>query len=271
MLGAVIGDVIGSIYEWDNYRAKDFPLFSKHCSTTDDSIMSIAVADALLKCNGNYEDLSNITIKSMQEIGRPYPHCGYGESFYHWIYSEKAKPYYSYGNGAAMRISPVSYVATSLEEVKSLSHKVTCISHDHPEGLKGALAVATAIFLALRGKTKVYIKTYINEHYYATDFTLSSLRENYRFNETCQNTVPQALFAFFESENFEDAIRTAISIGGDSDTIGAIVGGIAEAYYGIPNNIRVRCKDFIDKPLLTIIDKFEAKYPSKIELININN
>lgn len=267
MLGAIIGDIVGSRFEWNNYRAKDFDFLNHKCFFTDDSIMTLAVCKALLECNGDYSDLGAKAIYYMQQIGRPYPDSGYGGSFYGWIYSNDPKPYNSFGNGAAMRVSACGYVANSIEEVKILSCKVTEISHNHPEGIKGAEATAVAVFLARTGKNILEIRDYINDNYYPMNFTLDEIRPTYKFNETCQETVPQALMAFFESTDFEDAIRNAISIGGDSDTLAAITGGIAEAYYGIPTSIRKHAMTFLDERLLSVLAEFENKYPPRMEKV----
>jgi type I restriction enzyme M protein len=268
MLGAIIGDIVGSRFEWNNNRSKQFEFLTYKCSVTDDSIMSLAIAKALLESKADYSDLSENAVKYMQEIGRHYPDCGYGGQFRKWIFSDDPKPYGSYGNGAAMRVSACGFVANSLEEAKQLSKAVTIVTHNHPEGLKGAEATAVAIFLARTGKSLLEIRDYITKNYYPLDFTLDGIRDNYEFNESCQDTVPQALEAFFESKNFEDAIRNAISIGGDSDTLAAITGGIAEAYYGIPTEIRKHALTFLDERLLKILVEFENKYPSKMEKLN---
>lgn len=252
MIGAIIGDIAGSIYEFDNHRSKDFELFSRRCFFTDDTVMTLAVANALRLCGGDYTNLSALTVESMQKIGRPYPDCGYGGKFLRWMYSDNPEPYSSFGNGAAMRISPVGMAAKDVSEAKKLSCAVTKISHNHPEGIKGAESVAAAIVLAREGKTKEEIRKYIAENYYAIDFTLDGIRSSYRFNETCQNTVPQAFEAFFESEDFEDAIRNAISVGGDSDTLAAITGGIAEVYYGVPKALESKALSYLDERLLKI-------------------
>lgn len=265
MLGAIVGDIVGSRFEWSNYRAKDFEFLNHKCFFTDDSIMTLAVCKALLECNGNYGDLGKKAIQSMQEIGRPYPTSGYGGRFYGWIYSDHPKPYNSFGNGAAMRVSACGYVANSIEEVKMISRKVTEVSHNHPEGIKGAEATAVAVYLARTGKNILEIRDYINENYYPMNFTLDEIRPSYQFNETCQETVPQALMAFFESTDFEDAIRNAISVGGDSDTLAAITGGVAEAYYGIPTAIRKHAMTFLDERLLSILAEFENRYPPRME------
>ncbi|MCI8596462.1 MAG: ADP-ribosylglycohydrolase [Clostridia bacterium] len=267
MLGAIIGDIVGSRFEWQNHRSKDFELLTHKCFFTDDSIMSLALCKALMQSKYGYTDLQEQAVKCMREVGQPYPNAGYGGNFYEWMYSEDPQPYNSFGNGAAMRVSGCGYVANSIEEVKSLSKAVTEVTHNHPEGLKGAEAVSVAVYLARIGWNILEIRDFIVKNYYRIGFTLNSIRETYQFNETCQDTVPQALEAFFESTDFEDAIRNAISIGGDSDTIAAITGAVAEAYYGIPTGIRKHALTFLDERLLAILVEFENKYPSKIERI----
>lgn len=261
MLGAIIGDIVGSRFEWHNNKTKDFTFLTHSSFVTDDSIMSLAIAKAILMCNGDYQKLSEFAVKCMQEVGRPYPHCGYGGMFRHWIYSDDPAPYNSFGNGAAMRVSACGFAATSLKEAVNMSRMVTEVTHNHPEGIRGAEATTVAIFLARQGKSILEIRDYINAHYYPMDFTLEGIREEYSFDETCQGTVPQALMAFFESEGFEDTIRNAISLGGDSDTLAAIAGGIAETYYGIPADIRKHALTFLDKRLLQILKDFENVYP----------
>ncbi len=262
MLGAIIGDIVGSRFEWDNIKTKVFDLFTQRCEFTDDSVMSLAVARALLDCRRDYTNLGVSAVKAMQEVGRPYPNCGYGGMFQEWMYSDNPKPYHSFGNGAAMRVSACGFVATSLEEAKLLSRKVTEVTHDHPEGIKGAEATAVCIFLARDGKSIPQIRDDVNSHYYPMDFTLNGIRDSYQFNETCQDTVPQAMMAFLESTSFEDAIRNAISIGGDSDTLAAITGGIAEAYYGVPEDIRTLALTYLDERLLQILTEFEKAFPT---------
>lgn len=260
MLGAIIGDIVGSKFEWNNIKTKKFEFFNYKCEFTDDSIMTLAIAKAILNCKEDYSDLSEVTIKYMQEVGRPYPYCGYGGYFSQWLMSDDPKPYNSLGNGAAMRVSAVGFVANSIEEAIDLSRKVTEITHNHPEGIKGAEATAVAVYMARTGSSIRKIRKYINKHYYSMDFKLDDIRDSYKYNETCQGTVPQAIEAFLESKNFEDAIRNAISIGGDSDTLAAITGGIAEAYYGIPTDIREKALTFLDERLLGILLEFENKY-----------
>lgn len=275
MFGAIIGDIAGSYYEMHNIKSKKFKMMESHKSTfTDDTIMTLAVAKSILDCNENYNDLSKITIDNMVQLGKQYSQCGFGGDFFKWIIKDEHLPYNSYGNGAAMRVSACGMVANSIEEAKKLSRIVTEISHNHPEGIKGAEAVAVAIFLAKNKESKENIKKYINNHYYNIDFTLDEIRDSYEFNVTCQGSVPQALEAFFESKSFEDAVRNAISIGGDSDTIAAITGSIAEAYYGVPSNLKNKAlsffDDYLDKDLLEIMHNYEKKYPTKTTRILSN-
>ncbi len=265
MLGAIIGDIVGSVYEWKNHKSKDFTLLTYKNHFTDDTVMSLAVAKALLMSQSDYSDLSEMVVKYMREVGRNYPDCGYGGSFYKWMFSDDPKPYMSYGNGAAMRVSACGFAAKTLEEAILLSRKVTEVTHNHPEGLKGAESTAVAIYLAKSGRNLLEIRDYINKNYYSLNFRLDDIRESYEFNETCQGTVPQAIEAFLESTNFEDAIRNAISLGGDSDTIAAITGSIAEAYYGVPIELRKHVLTYLDKRLLEILIDFENKYPSLME------
>ena len=257
MIGAIIGDIAGSRFEWDNHRSKDFELFTPKCFATDDSIMSLAVAEALMRARADFSDLSAQAVRCMQEVGRPYPDCGYGGRFLGWMYADDPQPYHSFGNGAAMRVSACGLAAKSVEEAKALSRAVTIVTHDHPEGLKGAEATAVAVYMGKSGAPMADIHACM-EGYYALDFTLDAIRATYRFNETCQQTVPQALEAFFESTGFEDAIRNAISIGGDSDTVAAITGGVAGAYYGVPEALSRAARGYLDARLLDILERFEA-------------
>ena len=261
MIGAIIGDIAGSRFEWHNHKSKEFELFTNRCGPTDDSIMTLAVANAIMNCAGDYSRLESEAISCMQEYGRRYPYAGYGGRFYHWIFSSNPKPYNSYGNGAAMRVSPCGFAAKSLEEAMLLARTVTQVTHNHPESMKAAEAVISAIYLARIGKTLDEIQDYITERYYRIDFTLDEIRPSYHFDVSCQGSVPQAFAALFESSGFEDAIRNAISIGGDSDTIAAITGGMAEAYYGVPEDIRKQAMGFLDDDLSGILLEFEkARY-----------
>jgi type I restriction enzyme M protein len=270
MLGAIIGDIVGSRFEWNNYKAKDFDFLTYKCFPTDDSIMSLAVAKAILKSKPDHSDLPAMTVRYMQQLGNLYPDAGYGGMFRKWLKDRNPQPYKSYGNGAAMRVSAAGFAAKDLIDAKILSKMVTGVTHNHPEGIKGAEATAVAIFLARSGKNMLEIRDVIDKEYYPMNFTLDGIRDSYKFNETCQETVPQALMAFFESTSFEDAIRNAISIGGDSDTLAAITGGVAEAYYGIPVEIRKHALTFLDERQMEILVEFENKYPSRIEKVDDN-
>lgn len=265
MIGAIIGDIVGSRFEWNNIKSKDFEFFTYKCFPTDDSIMTLALAQAILVSKPDHSDLSKNAVECMQSVGRDYPNCGYGGGFNAWMFSDDPKPYNSYGNGAAMRVSAAGFAANSIEEAKELSRKITEVTHNHPEGIKGAEATVVAIYMAKTGSSLWEIRDYIDKNYYPMDFTLDGIRATYKFNETCQDTVPQALMAFFESTDFEDAIRNAISIGGDSDTLAAICGGVAEAYYGVPAEIRKHALTFLDQQLLKILVAFENKYPPVME------
>jgi ADP-ribosylglycohydrolase len=249
LLVAIIGDIAGSRFEFNNHLSKEFEFFTEGCFVTDDSIMTLAIAKAILTCKGDWNLLGKNTITNMQKIGRKYPDCGYGNMFSKWIFDDNPKPYNSFGNGAAMRVSPCGFFAYTEDEAKMLSQKVTEVSHNHPEGIKGAEAVSIAIFLARNGATKDEITERMVKDYYALGFNLDDIRGTYQFDETCQGTVPQAIKAFLESVSFEDAIRNAISIGGDSDTLAAITGSIAEAYYGIPFDIKCKAPAFLDNKL----------------------
>jgi len=271
LIGAIIGDIVGSRFEFNNHRSKDFELFTDECFVTDDSIMTLAVAKAIMETCRTFESsvvtsgfsdefysvLERNTIRYMQEIGRKYPNCGYGSRFYQWIFSQNPQPYGSFGNGAAMRISPVGFAARSKEEAVKMSKVVTSVSHNHAEGIKGAEATVIAIFMARTGSSKEEIRSRITRDYYELDFTLDEIRDTYEFDETCQGTVPQAIEAFLESTSFEDAIRNAVSIGGDSDTLAAITGGIAEAYYGVPIDMEEKALTYLDPLLRSIYDEWE--------------
>ncbi len=260
MIGAILGDIIGSRFEFSNILSKDFELLTPKCEFTDDTVMTCAVAQALLDADGNYADLSEKTVAALQRVGRQFPNCGYGRKFIGWMFSEDPQPYNSCGNGSAMRISPVGFIAQSVEEAKELSAAVTRVSHDHPEGMKGAEAIAVAIVLARKGKDKSEIRAAM-EKYYDLSETVDGYREKWggHGKEICQVSVPQALVCFFEGTSYEDVIRNCISIGGDSDTIAAIAGGLAEAFYGIPAEIRERVWDYLPPVLAHICRKFEQK------------
>lgn len=259
MIGAIIGDIVGSVYEWNNIKTKDFPLFGKGCFFTDDSVMTIAVAEGIMK-GGSTEDF----VTSMKKYGRMYPDAGYGGRFGGWLISEDVKPYNSWGNGSAMRVSPAAWAFDTLSEVEKCAEISAAVTHNHPEGIKGAQATAASIFLARKGKAKAEIKAYIESNYgYNLDRTVDEIRPGYRFNESCQKTVPEAIIAFLESVDFEDAVRNAISLGGDSDTLAAITGSIAEAAYGVPEDIKEKALSFLDEGLLEVYKRF-AEYLSPV-------
>lgn len=268
MLGAIIGDIVGSRFEFseDDNRGKDFAFFASTCRATDDSFMTIAIAKALFLSKGNLEKLHDYAISCMQEVGRDHINTGWGGGFYKWILSSSPKPYQSYGNGAGMRVSPVGWVSESEQEVKTLSKIVTQVSHDHEEGLKGAECVAMGVYLARIGKTKQEIRERLSEYYPILKdetFTIDSLYGKYGYDDygnwvTCQGSIPQAIIAFLESDSFENAVRLAVSIGGDSDTIGAMAGSIAEAYYGIPIELEEKALSYLSEDLLTIYYAFNT-------------
>jgi ADP-ribosylglycohydrolase len=262
--GAIAGDIIGSAYEMRRIKKTDFPLFSDKSHFTDDSVMTVAVASKLLDFHGSYT-------KEMQDFGRRYPHAGYGSDFMKWLFSDNPQPYGSYGNGSAMRVSPVSYTLSHLYEVWYEAEKSAEITHNHSEGIKGAKAVATAVFLARTGSSKEEIKNYI-EHTFNYDLsrTIDEIRVNYHLDISCQGSVPEAMISFLESTDFESSIRNAISIGGDSDTIASISGAIAEAFYKeIPENIIHEVVKRIPDEFLQVLIKFTKKYQSHYH-INID-
>jgi type I restriction enzyme M protein len=263
MYGAIIGDIAGSRFEFNNHRSKEFKLFTQWDFFTDDTVMTIAVAKALHESKKNdYTDLEEKLIYWMKEIGRRYPDCGYGGNFAHWIMSDDSRPYNSFGNGSGMRTSECAWIANSLSDSLKLAERCAAVTHNHPEGIKGAQAVTACIYLARKGKTKEEIREYTESRYYRLDFTLDQIRPVYRFNETCQDSVPQAIEAFLESDSFEDAIRNAISIGGDSDTIAAMTGSIAEAYYGIEEDMVNQARSYLDSYLLDCIESMKETSPA---------
>ncbi len=260
MLGAIIGDIAGSIYEFNNIKSEDFPLLEDKCFFTDDTVMTVAVAEALMNGKRDEEKTAACMVKAMKKYGKIFPNAGYGAKFSAWIVSQDPKPYNSYGNGSAMRVSPVAWYFHSLEKVERFAEISARVSHDHPEGIKGAKAVAAAIFMARNGRDKEYIRRYIElKYHYDFSKKLDDIRPEYHFDETCQGTVPVAFEAFFEADCFEDTIRKAISVGGDSDTIAAIAGSIAEAFYPIPKEIKERARSFLDKKLLNVVNKWESE------------
>lgn len=261
ILGVIIGDIAGSRFELVNNKyGKKFEFLHKFCRYTDDSVMTPAVAKAFLETKDDYSNFEENVINSMTEVGRKYPRCGYGPSFYRWIMSEDHKPYGSFGNGSAMRISAVGVVAKSIDEVKRLSAIVTNVSHNHPDSINVSEASAVAIYMALDGKSKDEIKKYIETNYFKIDdLKINTMKPKY-FHINCVETVKQSIGVFLESTDFEDAIRNAIALGGDSYTIGTITGSIASAFYGVPEDISKKALEYLDDYLIKIHDDFNAKY-----------
>ena len=261
MFGAIMGDMIGAPYEFDRSpKTKEFPLFSRGSEFTDDSVMTIAVAEALMDTMGKSDDeISAALVASMQKWGKRYPNAGYGGMFYQWLRTKHPKPYGSFGNGSAMRVSSAGWLFDTLEETRHMARLTAEVTHNHPEGIKGAEAAASAIFLARTGSSKEEIKKdIIAEFGYDLSRTCDEIRPTYRHVETCQKTVPEAITAFLEGTDFEDVIRTAVSLGGDCDTLTCIAGGIAEAFYGIPAEMANACRKRLPEDMLAVIDRFDA-------------
>ena len=259
MIGAVSGDIIGSVYEWHNVKTKDFPLFTAFSRPTDDTVMSAAAALALMLWDGKQPNVfGELMVSCMQRLGRSHPGYGYGGRFEKWIYSACPQPYNSWGNGSAMRVAPVGFYAGSLEQALALAEISAGVTHNHPQGIKGAQAAAAAIYIAKTGGSKNDMRNFIQENFYDLDFTLDQIRPEYSFDVSCQGSVPQAIEAFLEGTDFEDVIRNAVSIGGDSDTIACIAGGIAEAFYGVPVEIKNCVFEIIgDDEIADIIKRFD--------------
>lgn len=260
MYGAILGDIIGSPFEFDRGdKTKDFKLFSRRSHYTDDSVMTLAVCEALLKVgqDATVKEIEDAVISSMQSWGRRYPHAGYGGYFRRWLTACHPEPYNSFGNGSAMRVSAAGWLYDSLEKTRTVAKATANVTHNHPEGIKGAEATASAIFMARNGSSKEEIKKYIeNEFHYDLNRTLDEIRPSYHMDETCQKTVPEAIIAFLEAKDFEDAIRNAVSLGGDTDTLGAITGSIAEAYYRIPEWLMTECRKRINRDMRVVLDDF---------------
>lgn len=261
MIGAIAGDIIGSVHERSNTKRTDFKLFVKKCTFTDDTVMSVAIADAIL----NQE---NYAIK-LKEYGRTYPKRGYGGYFRKWLKSSNSEPYNSFGNGSAMRVSPVGFAFNSLKDVLHEAKKSAEVTHNHPEGIKGAQAVASAIFLARQNNDKKLIKNYIEKEFnYNLDRKINEIRKDYSFDVTCQGSVPEAIISFFESTDLESAIRIGISLGGDADTIACMAGSIAQAYYKqIPAFIIEKVKTILHEDLFIIVNKFNERFLVDFEII----
>jgi ADP-ribosylglycohydrolase len=258
MFGAIAGDVIGSVYEHNPIKTINFPLFSSHSRFTDDTVLTVAVAHSILK-SIDYD-------LSLKSFGRRYPHAGYGMSFFNWLFTADYNPYNSWGNGSAMRVSPVGFAFNSVAAVLHEAKKSAEITHNHPEGIKGAQSTALAIFLARQGNSKDDIRQEISDRFaYDLERSLDEIRPGYRFDVSCQGSVPEAIIAFLEAKNYEQAVRNGISLGGDSDTIGCIAGGIAQAFYkAIPEAIIANVKYRLPEEFWEIIEEFNEKYGIQI-------
>ena len=260
MYGAILGDIVGSPYEFDSIDTTDFPFISDDSMFTDDSVMTLAVADVLLKAGRDPDEkaVKQALIKSFKKWGAKYPYAGYGGQFRQWLFSDMTEPYGSYGNGSAMRVSAAGWLYDTLETTRKVARWTAEITHNHPFGIDGADATAAAIFLARTGKSKQEIKDYITKEFgYNLDRTCDQIRPDYDFDETCQGTVPEAIVAFLDSKDYEEAIRLSVSLGGDADTQACITGGIAEAFYGMPKELVQACRDCLLPDMLEVLDRFD--------------
>lgn len=267
MIGALIGDMAGSPYEFDRGgKTKDFPLFSTGSRFTDDSVMTVAVAEALMERPGEaFSRTAGRLTASMQKWGRRYPHAGYGRNFYDWLMTRNPEPYGSYGNGSAMRVSAAGWLYESLAMTRMAAGVSAAVTHDHPEGIKGAEAVASAIWLARTGSGKEKIRDYVTREFgYDLSRTCDEIRPGYSFKVSCQESVPEAIIAFLDGDSFEDVIRTAVSLGGDTDTIACIAGSIAEAFYVVPQALAAACRARLPADMLEVLDRFERKALKKV-------
>lgn len=266
MLGAILGDIIGSRFEFRNnipmnaFKSKDFDLFNKDSKATDDSIMTMAIAKSVWESHVDWNSLGKNAIAAMQEFGRKVKYAGYGGSFRNWIWMEKPEPYNSFGNGSAMRVSPVAFVAKSLEECHQFAVAVTEVTHNHPEGVKGGVCESECVWLAKNGASKDDIKKYVEENYYDLNFSIDEIRPSYKWDVTCQGSLPQAIKCFLESNSFEDAVRLAVSLGGDSDTQAAMAGAIAEAFYGLPDEAFKIAERYCLPEMLCYVQALEYEY-----------
>ncbi len=254
MLGAIAGDIIGSVYEYHPIKTTQFPLFQEGSYFTDDTVLTVAVAYAIL----HQTDYA----AALRMFGRRYPNAGYGGTFIHWLMDDDAPPYNSWGNGSAMRVSPVGFAFDTVEQVLTEAKRSAEVSHNHPEGIKGAQATALAVFLARQGESKAAIRDEIARRFgYDLNRTVAGIRAHYHFDVSCQGSVPEAIIAFLEAENYEDAVRNAISLGGDSDTLACIAGGIAHAFYGhVPDEIVQPVRAMLPADLLQVLDAFQETY-----------
>ncbi len=253
MIGAIVGDIVGSVHEWSQTKTTNFPLFVERTTFTDDTVLTVAVADYLLS--------GSAYVDKFHEYTRAYPDRGYGGGFRHWVESGSREPYNSWGNGSAMRVSAVGYARQTMSEVLDEAKRSAEVTHNHPEGIKGAQATAAAILLARHGESKSSIRDHIQSNFgYDLDRTVDTIRPSYMFNESCQGTVPEAIIAFLDAEDFEQTIRLAISLGGDADTLACIAGGIAGAFYGVPQQIEAQGLALLDENLLTVVNQFKGEF-----------
>ena len=275
MYGAILGDMIGAPYEFDRgNKSKDFEMFNDKVKYTDDTVMTIAVAEALMEVESNSDDdaIRNTLVQKMQDWGHRYPNAGYGGRFRVWLTQRDPEPYNSWGNGSAMRVSSVGWLYDSLEETRRMARLSADVTHNHPEGIKGAEATASAICMARNGFSKDDIKDYIiNEFQYDLSRTCDEIRPNYHHVESCQETVPEAITAFLEGESFEDVIRTAVSLGGDCDTLTCIAGGIAEAFYGVPDEMKEECSSRLPEDMIKVLDAFEKRVKKPTGKLSADN
>ena len=268
MTGAILGDMIGAPYEFDRgNKTKVFPLFSRESEFTDDSVMTIAVAEALMDTPGKTDDeIREALAASMKKWGRIYPDAGYGGMFYQWLHTRDPKPYGSFGNGSAMRVSSAGWLFDTLEETRHMARLTAEVTHNHPEGIKGAEAAASAIWMARNGRSKDDIRNYIIQEFgYDLSRTCDEIRPGYRHVETCQKTVPEAVTAFLEGNDFEDVVRTAVSLGGDCDTLTCIAAGIAEAMYGVPAWMEQECRARLPEDMKAVLDRFNGMKKGRSE------
>ncbi len=262
MYGAILGDIVGSRFEFDRGgHTKDFELLTDECSWTDDTVMTVAVAEALMDAgkDASGADIESACTKSMQKWGQRYPYAGYGARFIHWVHAENPVPYGSYGNGSAMRVSAAGWLYDSLKRTREAARATANVSHNHPEGLKGAECTAAVIWLGRNGRTKDEIEEYvIREFGYDFSETLDEMRSRHKHDESCMDTLPKALRSFIDGESYEDVIRNAVSLGGDTDTIAAIAGGMAEGFYGMPAELRDKTRALVCDDMRDVLERFDA-------------
>ena len=260
MYGAIIGDIVGSQFEFDRgNKSRDFEFFGKECKFTDDTVMTVAVAEALMEAGKDADEktIKEALIRSLKKWGKKYPHAGYGNRFKKWVLSDNSEPYGSYGNGSAMRVSAAGWFYDSMERTREVARWTAEITHNHPEGIKGAESTAAAIFLARKGASMRDISNYIEDEFgYDLSRTLDEIRPTYHHVEDCMRTMPEAFTCFLESNSYEDCIRNVMYIGGDTDTLGAIAGAIAEAYWAVPTDLIVQARKYLTDDLAEVVSRF---------------